>query len=238
MLKNRLVQRVSGAAALTHLCLCAGGAHADIVEHHAGPGLNLVIPDNTYESETFGFEGMGSHSIMVDEAVNGVILDVNITIGMSHFWIGDLTIKLRGPGGTTLTLLNRPGHPDTFFGSSSDFAFEFPIGYDDEATGGWSAEDMGGTGGGCGTVGSGSGACGSVFVPAPEGLEGTSLSDFDGHLINGEWTLYIGDSAGSQAFATLDQWILTFDVEFVPGPGAVVVLAMGLMGVHIRTLRR
>lgn len=202
-------------------------SRADIIGYHAGPGLDLDMPDNTYQSGSFGFAGMGSHTILVDEPIDASIDDLNITIGLRHFWIGDLTIKLRAPDGTTLTLLNRPGHPDEFFGTFSDFAFQFPITYDDKAAGGWSAEDMGGPG--CGTVGSGSDACGSAFLPAPEGLEGTSLADFDNHRINGEWTLYIGDSASSQAFATLDQWILTFDATRVPAPGALGLF--GLAGI-------
>lgn len=47
---------------------------------------------------------------------------VTTSIGASHTWIGDLTIKLRSPSGTILTLLNRPGS------TAADNGAESPVG--------------------------------------------------------------------------------------------------------------
>ena len=40
----------------------------------------------------------------------GIVSDVSITnLDISHTWVGDLTITLESPSGTTITLTERPG---------------------------------------------------------------------------------------------------------------------------------
>jgi MYXO-CTERM domain-containing protein len=204
--------------------------------YSSGTGLALAIPDNAYAG-TLG--SMVSHSIVVPDIGANTIADINVTIGMSHTWIGDLTIKLVGPGGQVLTLLNRPGSAaadtgvDSPFGQSDDFTFANLIAYDDEATGG-AAELMNSTSDSF--IGGGAGADSGSYTPGPVGGLGGELASFagyDGLSAVGNWTLYIADSAAGDT-GTLDQWSITIDT--VPTPGALALL--GIAGLVSRGRRR
>ena len=49
-----------------------------------------------------------------------VMSDVNVDTIIAHTWQGDLTISVTSPMGTTVTLMNRPGVPQSTFGHSND----------------------------------------------------------------------------------------------------------------------
>jgi hypothetical protein len=124
---------------------CAGSANAITTQTWSSPtGLNIAIPDNTYDG-TLG--SMASHAINVG-FMPDFVSDVNVRVTMSHSFIGDLTLKLKSPTGTVVTLLNRPGRsrPDDGTdtgGDSSNFSVEFPIDLRRQAPSGVSAELMG-----------------------------------------------------------------------------------------------
>jgi subtilisin-like proprotein convertase family protein len=97
----------------------------------------------------------------------GAVGDVNVRVGVTHTFDGDLRMTLRSPGGTTVSLVNqRGGSGDNFTGTV----------FDDEAAT---------------AIGSGSAPFTGSFRPeAP-------LSAFDGAASAGTWTLTVSDLAAA-----------------------------------------
>lgn len=62
-------------------------------------------------------------------AIENVVVEVALT----HTWIGDLSIVLKSPLGSSLTLMNRPGRSDTGLGFSADIVAGTPIVFTDRA---------------------------------------------------------------------------------------------------------
>ena len=98
---------------------------------------------------------------------NIVIDDINVTVNIAHTWNSDLDVKLIGPDGTEVILFTDVG------GSEDDFTSTI---LDDDATS---------------SIQSGSAPFTGTY--SPEG----SLSDFNGMLSQGEWTLSITDDYDS-----------------------------------------
>jgi len=164
------------------------------------------IPDST--------GALGTCQTITVPSVSGedVVGDVNVSIAASHSWIGDLTFRVQAPGGSQLTILNRPGRLGSGAGESDDLATGTPILYDDTAPSGISAESMGA---GCaGTIGVTAG-CPNNYIPNNGGADtpiagvGTNLAQYTGLAANGVWTLCVADSAGGDT-GTLTSWSLTF----------------------------
>ena len=222
---------VGGLMAIT------GAASADTVNvWSAGPDLGIGIPDDGYNGS---FGSMASDFIVVgDDGFGGnIITDIDVTIGMSHTWVGDLVIKLVSPGGVVLTLLSRPGFAEAAddgvgcCGDSSDLAFAFQITYDDASPN--DAELMGGSIAGGDVVGDPANGSPDNYFPNPGTGPGVALVDFNGLNAVGSWALYIGDGAGGDT-GILDRWSLT--ITTIPAPGALALL--GMAGLVSRRRRR
>lgn len=139
-----------------------------------------------------------------------VMCPIEVQVSVSHTWVGDLSLRLTSPGGTELTLLNRPGRTTSGDGNSDDLVDTTPILFSDTAASALLAEEMGN---GCaGTIGVTPG-CPDNYLPAPDALDtplpgdGTSFDDFLGDPLNGLWTLCGADSAGGDT-GTLVSWTL------------------------------
>jgi subtilisin-like proprotein convertase family protein len=237
------VNRLKVATSLA-LGLSAGLAlDAKAVSVASAPALALTIPDNGYD----GTPGsMASTSLNVP-AQPGTITDVNVTLAIAHTWVGDLTIKLKSPTGTVVTLLNRPGlfTPDDgseVGGDSSNLSASFPITFDDQIIGGTSAEDMGATLLDNEIIGDGSSPSG--YIPAADAFFGESLLDglasFNGETAGGLWMLYIGDSAAGEV-GSLDSWSLTITTErtsAVPEASTALLGSMALAALAARVSAR
>ncbi len=230
------MRKILATVAIGGLVAITGAASAGTVNvWSAGPGLGIPIPDDGYMG---GLLGMASHMIVVgDDGFGGnIITDIDLTIGMSHTWVGDLTIKLVSPGGTVLTLLSRPGFAEPAddgtgcCGDSSDLGFAFAITYDDASPN--DAELLGSTIVG-GLIGDPANGSPNNYFPNPDTGPGVALSDFNNQNALGNWTLYIGDSAG-QDTGTLDAWSMT--ITTIPAPGALALL--GMAGLVSRRRRR
>ena len=93
--------------------------------------LNAKIPDNTPKLSCFS----------IPITATGVISELAVAVAMSHTWVSDLRMQLRGPSGQILTLLNRPGWPTHAFGYGSNLSALYPITF--TKRGAYDAEQMG-----------------------------------------------------------------------------------------------
>jgi uncharacterized repeat protein (TIGR01451 family) len=141
-------------------------------------GLPLTIPDNL---------PAGATSVATVAGMTGPITSLQVRIGATHTWVGDLIFTLTSPGGTTITLLDRPGVPATTFGcNNEDVAVTFQDGAADPES-----------------------ICGPVNTPWPVTLAApvSALSAVNGQSGNGNWTLSVVD-AGPGDTGTVTDWEL------------------------------
>lgn len=215
-------------------------------QNHAG---GLAIPDDGYAGPlgdgSYAGGSVAQSTITVDPLGEDIITGLSVTVAMEHAYIGDLTLKLRGPDGTTVFLLDRPGlagNPDNGVdggGYSANLSTDHPITFDDDAV--LPSEYMG------------------IFYPNDHDIVGSvagtdeyfpysdtvhnfgALGDFNGKSIVGDWKLILGDST-LQETGKLYDWTLsatTTAVTSVPTPGAAtagLLLMSGIAGTGL--LRR
>lgn len=143
-------------------------------------GPPVAIPDNipagvNINLPVSGFTGnIGDLNFRVDgSACNSTI--GSTTVGIDHTWIGDITIKVTSPMGTTVTVFDRPGVPASTVGFNRNNICNLLL--DDD------------------------GAFASVETADIEPVTGTfkpnnPMSAFDGQNPNGTWVINVSDSAG------------------------------------------
>ena len=161
----------------------------------------LVIPDNTTVSDSQTLAG------------GGTISDLNVTLDVSHTWVGDLSFTLTHVAtGTAVTIVDRPGVPASGNGCSGD---DILATLDDAAASPVENECAGGTP-----------TINGTFSP------NNPLSAFNGQDPGGSWTLAVTDSAGGDT-GILNQWCL--DVVLAGGCPAITItpatLPNGTVGV-------
>lgn len=128
-----------------------------------------------------------------------------VEIDISHTWVGDLHIRLDGPGGAGVVLLDRPGVPASTFGNADDFdgVYRFEMG-------GLVFPELAGAAGGV--------IAEDIYGPVD------SFDRFSQQIKHGDWTLTITDNAGGDT-GVLRGW--GFGVTNVPTPGAFALLGLG-----------
>jgi len=109
------------------------------------------------------------------------VTDVNVRLDITHTWVGDLTITLVNPDGLDVQLAVRVG------GSGDNYAGTV---FDDDP-------------GGYLPISAGSAPFSGIWYPD------TPLSQFDGSLAKGTWSLLVNDAAGGDV-GTLNWWSLEF----------------------------
>jgi serine protease AprX len=140
----------------------------------------LAIPD-----------GSGSVSSSIVVAGGGTIDDLDVALVANHGWVGDLEFTLTQVGsGTTVTLFDRPGAPDSAFGCQGK---DFDIVLDDD-------EPTRTVEGSC-TASTPAYIAGASYRPNQD------LNAFDGNGFAGTWTLTARDTTSSFA-GTLQSWCL------------------------------
>ncbi len=228
---HRRTERYAVAIGMAMAIGLATSAHAGLTTNWASASnLNLELMDGAYDGSV---ESMSAHTIGVAELGAELITDVNVTIAMDHTFVGDLTIKLRSPQGTMVTLLNRPGLPGVpddgsiIGGDSSNLSSEFAITYDDNAQSGVFSEMMGFGLGSSDFIGDPANGSPDNYMPFPDGAEGDlTLSDLHGESASGNWTLYIGDSAAGTT-GMLDSW--SIELTTIPVPGGFAILGLAAL---------
>lgn len=177
---------------------------------------NIAIPDNAYNG-TLG--SMACNTIDTTSLPNpSVVGGVQVAVGMSHTFVGDLTIKLITPTGSVLGLVSRPGVIETAddgndtagFGENSNLLVANPLTYRDPAVN--AAEMMGKIPSDLATddvicVFAGS-PC--EYKPAPGSIVSpkTTFASLNGENARGNWQLCIGDSATLDT-GTFANWSLS-----------------------------
>jgi hypothetical protein len=176
-------------------CDIAGGTSDDcngngIPDECDGGGVTEVMTVYDPPIEVIESASIVEEMLVVD---TGTVDDVDFTIDIAYR-IGDLTVLLEH-NGATITLIDRPGHPDTFLGNGQlGYA---PAVLDDEGTGG-PIEDEGNFG--------------SPFEPIvspPSYTPNDPLSAFDGMPSEGVWTMTVVTTANYSPVGTLHDWGLT-----------------------------
>ncbi len=142
------------------------------------------IPDNNPTGATF--------TMNVTENVTITDLDVNVDI--THTWVGDVTVTIKSPAGTSATIINRPGQPITFYGCNGD---NIVATLDDEAASPVENE------------------C-EASIPTIAGafIPNNPLSIFDGETTAGVWEITVSDAVGGDSGA-LNSWGIDYDYEII-----------------------
>ncbi|MEZ5312833.1 MAG: proprotein convertase P-domain-containing protein [Thermoanaerobaculia bacterium] len=153
---------------------------------YTGPTVN--IPDNNVAGVNVSLPVSGLAGTIADidfqlDPIAGTACTNAINsagASIAHTWIGDLIVTITQPGGgTSVTVIDRPGFAGTGFGCSQN---NFCTALLDDEAGGGAIENQ------CGT-----GAIAGNFTP------NNPLSAFDGlaaATANGNWTINVSDSAG------------------------------------------
>jgi hypothetical protein len=200
-----------------------------------GAGFNII--DNTTQSSAISVSGLGG-VIGTSPSNQSVAVRLN---GVSHTWVGDLTIRLAFESSAlaqaiSWTIMNRPG---IYAVGSND-------GFNDNLLGSYSFGE--------GDAGSGSflgdfndfwafnNPAGGANLPSGDYFAFDELlgyqspgDKFVGVDPNGTWSLHIGDVADPDAGA-LQSWDLAFHT--VPEPASLAVTAMGVMALAAAARRR
>lgn len=179
---------------------------ADSVASSPVPDGCTAIPDNTYVTPTNGTTGMACRTISVPA---GTINNPEVVLGLTHTWIGDLTVKVVPPSGAPIvTLFSRPGRTGgTGAGSSANFEQTHPITFRDSSTN--DPETMGtGLTTSQAVCRDGAQICNFRTNRDEEVLPNvTNLAALNGQAAGGNWQICVGDGAaldtGSLCTATI-----------------------------------
>lgn len=135
-----------------------------VCETFVSSGAPIAIPDNNVT---------GINSI-INVPTTSLITDVNVTIDITHTWVGDLILKLTSPAGTEVILSSRNG------GDGDNYTNTF---FDDNAV------DL---------IANGAAPFTGTFQP--DGV----LADFNGEFSGGDWVLNVSDRAFSDTGAIVN----------------------------------
>jgi len=139
----------------------------------------IAIPDAGATSSTITVTGFSAGT---------QVTDVDIGLDVTHTWTGDLIFTV-DHGGTSVTVVDRPGYTGSGFGCDQDNLVGVAL-------------DDGGTGGSI------EGACAANLASPPAYTPNNVLAAFAGVDPGGDWTLTVSDNA-SQDTGTLEGWTLT-----------------------------
>lgn len=190
MIRKTLV--VAAMVALSGMAFAEKGPES--VTSTPVPDGCTAIPDNGFVTPTNGTTGMVCRTITVPA---GTINNPEIALGLTHTWIGDVTVKVIPPSGAPIvTLFSRPGRTGgTGFGSSADFAQANAITFRDSSVN--NPETMGtGLTATQAVCRDGAQLCNFRTNRDEEVLpDVTNLAALNGQAAGGNWQVCVGDGA-------------------------------------------
>jgi subtilisin-like proprotein convertase family protein len=160
----------------------ASGSISSQIGQSGNPLPNETLPIAVTDNSPAGI----TSTITVSDTAPLTSLDVAVAI--DHTWVGDVTVSLTSPGGTTVLLLDRPGVPSSTFGCSDN---NMDVVFSDAATVVTETACPGTT----------PWLSGPVLPVAP-------LSAFAGENPAGTWTLTVSDSAAGDTGGVVDWGLL------------------------------
>ncbi len=157
-----------------------------------------TIPDDRYNGY---LSSMRCIELMAPPKVSGQkIAAAMLTLAIDHTYVGDLTVKIKSPGGDIYTLLQRPvgdngSNPgsddgDDCCGDASNLLATYPISFSTEAK--EDAETLGKGLTGDQVVCKDGGAC--TFKANADKAKGHGFGDLVGEELIGTWKVCVGDS--------------------------------------------
>lgn len=174
------------------LCLCGTQGNAQTFTFTSAAAVG--IPDAAYD----GTEGSMASKTLAVAGIPGVgtIASIKLSANIGHTWPGDMTFKLKAPGGQILALVSRMGLIEAVddgsecCGTSNDMLIANTYTFDDGAS--TASEDWGALGSPIPTS-SVTPSNGSILAPPAF----TSFADLATAVgiggLNGNWTLLMGD---------------------------------------------
>lgn len=136
-------------------------------------------------------QGMPQISSTIDISLSGVVTSVSITnLNIQHSYVGDLTVVLIAPDGTSITLFDRPGYPGSSFGcGGTNISINLSDLYSN------TSDDLENS---CG---------GGAYAISGDYQSIDPFSNLVGLVASGSWTLQVSDAAGFDG-GSLDSWSL------------------------------
>lgn len=91
----------------------------------SGGGCELPFTFNNQNQPIPDFDSTGIDNPQLISGLSGTSMGTNVQLkrvcfAINHTYVGDLIVQLSGPGGITVTLMDRPGVPDSLFGCDGD----------------------------------------------------------------------------------------------------------------------
>ena len=170
---------------------------AAVVENYTLSGAGFQIIDGSSSS-------ISSSTISVSEFEEGAVVytefAVEVSVNISHSWVGDLIIQVVSPCGNVIDLIDRPGAPPGVYGSGSDMIGTYTF---TNAASFLFPED---------------GVGQNAIVPNGDYLPADSFAELLGCELNGDWTLIIQDPIlGGSGFVIDWQLNVTLDQPATTG---------------------
>ena len=167
--------------------ICGESAFTDFWSFQTG-GEGCITYTSSDTPVNIPAQDVSTVTSTVDVTDDFAISDVNVSMEISHTWVGDLSAELSGPNGISISLFDRPGVPGSQFGCDQSNVM---VTFDDDAA--MTADDMEST---CDV---GAFTIQGSFQPID------ALNQLNGLNSIGEWVLSVSD-AFDQDGGAIETW--------------------------------
>lgn len=201
---------------------------------------NIRVPGTGTGGTTTGSAGVYPITFTVSGFGANVVSDVNISLNWStgtvntdtggHSFADDIDVLLVNPAGVAVLFLSDAGGSANW-GGLYTFDDEAAAAVTDSNPSGVTTSDFIANG----SYQVSSYSTGDVFLAPAPGVWGSLLSDFDGGLADGTWSMYIMDDVSGDIGMLVDARL---DVEAVPEPATMILLSAGAAAIAARRRKK
>ena len=187
--------------------LCGEGSYSETFSFQTAASSCQTYANNT--AVEIPIENASIVNSLISIPVDSDVIDINVSMEIEHTWVGDLVGKLINPAGSSITLFDQAGVPQSQYGCDRD---NLLVSFDDEAS--LTKDDF-----------EESCAGGDYAITGNYQTTVGSLSDFDGISSQGDWTLEVEDKVGEDGGQILNWSIeVCFDeTNVTPIEGAALI---------------